>query len=488
MADTDDRRRHRQPDQDQHPGRLDRSGHDGRRHRPRARRGRGAEGRQRPPRHRDEPGPAGLHAVPAGDAARPDRRRLDRPRPVRAVLRALQPHPLHPAVPGRLRAGARRPRGAAHLGLADPRATRSTGHTRGVEITTGPLGQGLASAVGMAMAARRERGLFDPDAAPGREPVRPPHLRDRLRRRHRGGRHLRGVLARRHPAAGQPDADLRRQQDLHRGRHRHRAVRGRRRRATRPTAGTCRSSRAARTSPASWRRWRRPRPSHRPAVVHPAAHDHRLPGAEQDEHRQGARRRAGRRRGRRDQGDPRLRPGARPSRSTTRCSRTPARSSSAGAQAHAEWQKPFDAWAAARARAQGAARPADRRASCPTGWDEGAAQLGRRPQGRRHPQGVRRGAQRAGRRAARAVGRLGRPRREQQHHDGGRRLVRARRRSPPRCGTAQPYGRTLHFGIREHAMGSILNGIALHGPTRPYGGTFLDLQRLHAPARSGWPR
>ncbi|MFC4946487.1 transketolase [Pseudonocardia sp. GCM10023141] len=38
---------------------------------------------------------------------------------------------------------------------------------------------------------------------------------------------------------------------------------------------------------------------------------------------------------------------------------------------------------------------------------------------------------------------------------------------------AQPYGRTLHFGIREHAMGSILNGIALHGPTRPYGGTFL---------------
>ncbi len=35
------------------------------------------------------------------------------------------------------------------------------------------------------------------------------------------------------------------------------------------------------------------------------------------------------------------------------------------------------------------------------------------------------------------------------------------------------YGRTLHFGIREHGMGSILNGIALHGGTRPYGGTFL---------------
>ena len=35
------------------------------------------------------------------------------------------------------------------------------------------------------------------------------------------------------------------------------------------------------------------------------------------------------------------------------------------------------------------------------------------------------------------------------------------------------YGRTLHFGIREHGMGAILNGIALHGGTRPYGGTFL---------------
>jgi transketolase len=35
------------------------------------------------------------------------------------------------------------------------------------------------------------------------------------------------------------------------------------------------------------------------------------------------------------------------------------------------------------------------------------------------------------------------------------------------------YGRTLHFGIREHGMGAIMNGIALHGGTRPYGGTFL---------------
>ena len=48
--------------------------------------------------------------------------------------------------------------------------------------------------------------------------------------------------------------------------------------------------------------------------------------------------------------------------------------------------------------------------------------------------------------------------------------------------TGNKYGRVLHFGIREHAMGSILSGIVLHGNTRPFGGTFLIFSDYMRPA------
>ena len=48
--------------------------------------------------------------------------------------------------------------------------------------------------------------------------------------------------------------------------------------------------------------------------------------------------------------------------------------------------------------------------------------------------------------------------------------------------SGDPYGRVLHFGIREHAMGAIVNGIQLHGPTRSFGGTFLIFSDYMRPA------
>ncbi|MER8041711.1 transketolase [Streptomyces sp. NPDC094032] len=47
---------------------------------------------------------------------------------------------------------------------------------------------------------------------------------------------------------------------------------------------------------------------------------------------------------------------------------------------------------------------------------------------------------------------------------------------------ADPYGRTVHFGVREHAMASAMNGVALHGNTRMYGGTFLVFSDYMRPA------
>ena len=108
------------------------------------------------------------------------------------------------------------------------------GDTPGVETTTGPLGQGFGE--------RRRDG--DGREVPAREVrrrgLRPPHLRDLLRRRPDGGRRLRGGLARRAPAARQARLPLRRQQDHDRRPHRACSFDQEDvgRSASRPTAGT----------------------------------------------------------------------------------------------------------------------------------------------------------------------------------------------------------------------------------------------------------
>ena len=142
-----------------------------------------------------------------------------------------------------------------------------------------------------------------------------------------------------------------------------------------------------------------------------------------------------------------------------------------GRQAHAEWTKGFDAWAGASADRKALF---DRMASrtLPDGW---AAAL---PEFKPDAKGV------ATRKASGEVlSALAKPLPElwggsadlagsnDTTMKGEPSFLPHDRESKMFPGNK--YGRTLHFGIREHAMGAILNGIALHGGTRPYGGTFL---------------
>ncbi|VHN99503.1 transketolase [Lawsonella clevelandensis] len=150
-----------------------------------------------------------------------------------------------------------------------------------------------------------------------------------------------------------------------------------------------------------------------------------------------------------------------------------------GADAHADWQKSFDAWAAANPEKK---ELFDRlfAGELPDGWDadlpvweEGASVA------------TRTASEGAINALAGTLPELW----------GGscdlagsnNTVVKGERSFGPAAITTEtwstdPYGRNLHFGIREHAMGAILNGIALHGPTLPYGGTFLIFSEYMRPA------
>ena len=188
------------------------------------------------------------------------------------------------------------------------------GHTRGVETTTGPLGQGIGNAVGMAMAARRERGLLDPDAAPGTSPfdhhiycfVSDGDMEE-------GISHEAAALAG-HQQLGNlvvlyDDNDISIEDDTNIAKSEDIAARYEaygwhvQRLSWRTAEGYHEDVQV------TVRRHRGRAAEHDPAVLHRAAHDHRVARAGRAEHGRSARRRARRRGSSQDQEGARFRPG-----------------------------------------------------------------------------------------------------------------------------------------------------------------------------------
>ena len=148
-----------------------------------------------------------------------------------------------------------------------------------------------------------------------------------------------------------------------------------------------------------------------------------------------------------------------------------------GAAAHAAWNKKFDAWSAANPeRAQLLTRLQKR--ELPTGWDsslpvfEAGKDLATRAASGHVINAI-----------AKALpefwgGSADLAESNNTTIEGGKSFLPA----SSQMKDADPYGRIIHFGIREHAMGSILNGITLHGLTRTFGGTFAVFSDYMRPA------
>lgn len=150
-----------------------------------------------------------------------------------------------------------------------------------------------------------------------------------------------------------------------------------------------------------------------------------------------------------------------------------------GAQAHAEWQEKFDAWASANPEAkalfdrmQARELPESFDAELPT-WDAGESVA------------TRKASEATIQALAAAVPEMWGGSADLAGSNNT--VIKGAESFGPESITtgawnAQPYGRNLHFGIREHAMAAIMNGIALHGNTRVYGGTFLIFSEYQYPA------
>jgi len=352
------------------------------------------------------------------------------------------------------------------------------GHTRGVEMTTGPLGQGLASSVGMAMAARRERGLFDPDAPEGQSP-----FDHQIYVIASDGDIEEGVTSEASSLAGhqrlgnltviyddnkisiEDDTTIALSEDTAKRYEAYgwhvQVVEG-----GENVSGILAALEAARAETK--------RPSFiqlRTIIGYPAptkmntgkAHGAAL-GADEVA---AVKKILGFDPDKSFQVEPEVLDHAR-------------EVGERGRVAHEKWQQSFDDWAS---------READRKAlldrllsrALPQGWTDAL------PHWDPDPKGV------ATRKASGEVLTALAPVLPELW-GGSADLAESNNTTmegadsfgPPETSTkmwqANPYGRTLHFGVREHAMGAILNGIALHGPTRPYGGTFLIFSDYMRPA------
>ncbi|MGI8759767.1 MAG: transketolase [Jatrophihabitantaceae bacterium] len=347
------------------------------------------------------------------------------------------------------------------------------GHTAGIETTTGPLGQGIGNGVGMAMAARRERGLFDPDAAPGESPF---------------DHHIyvfcgdgcleEGISGEASSLAGhqqlgnlilfyddnhisiEDDTAVAFSEDVCKryesyGWHTQRVDSGEDvvalekaiRRAQRVTDKP--SFIAVRTI-IGW-----PAPTKQNTG---AAHGSALG---EDEIRK-TKKILGF-----DPGAHFAVDGAALARAREVVER--------GRAAHAQWQESFDAWAKRHPERSALLERVIRR-ELPGGWADALPTFPTEKDGK--PNSI------STRKASGAVltaladvlpelwgGSADLAESNNTTMEGQPSFVPAEHQT--KAWPGGPYGRTLHFGIREHAMGSIMNGITLHGATRVYGGTFL---------------
>lgn len=350
-------------------------------------------------------------------------------------------------------------------------------HTDGVEITTGPLGQGLASSVGMAMAARKERGLFDPEAPAGESPF--DHYVYTIAS---DGDLQEGVTAEASSLAGtqklgnlivfwddnrisiEDDTNIAFNEDVV---ARYKAY-GWHVQTVESGEDVVAIEEAVKAAQAETER-----PSFirvKTVIGYPAPNKMNTGGVH------GA-----------ALGDDEVAAtkevlGFDPERSFHIDDEVIAHTRKLrerGAEKHAAWQNKFDEWAAANPenkalfdRMQARELPQDFDAELPV-WEPGES-LATRKASEATIQALAASLPEMWGGSADLAG-------------SNNTVIKGADSFGPAAITtdmwsAQPYGRNLHFGIREHAMSAIMNGIALHGNTRVYGGTFLIFSEYQYPA------